>query len=271
MYINEKLGDTLGIVNHLVNIGTIYKTQKDYNKAMEYYQKSLEINKRINRKRGVSSLLNDIGTIHERNGNYKIALDHYVEALNISKQIGVKSDIPNILNNIGGIYLVLKEYNIANEYFNEAKKNSIKTESKKALCGAYIGLSKTDKNQKKYNSSLRNALKAKKISKKLVFLNYQKEVSEILFTIYKVTNNSKKALESHQEFKMLSDSLFNKENIEKITQLEYEYKYKQALDSANIRELNLTRKVTKTNNNLEKSQRILFLLKKPPSLTEVMF
>ena len=52
---------------------------------------------------------------------------------------------------------------------------------------------------------------------------------------------------------------FNKENIEKITQLEYEYKYKQALDSASIRELQLTKTVKDTSQNLEKSQRNLFL------------
>lgn len=54
---------------------------------------------------------------------------------------------------------------------------------------------------------------------------------------------------------MLNDSLFNKETIEKLTQLEYEYKYQQQLESANKRELKLTQKVKTTHKNLEKSQR----------------
>ena len=52
-----------------------------------------------------------------------------------------------------------------------------------------------------------------------------------------------------------SSSIFNKESIEKMTQLENEYKYKQALDSASIRELKLTKTVLSTSEDLEKSKR----------------
>ncbi|UKM63904.2 histidine kinase [Flavobacteriaceae bacterium GSB9] len=53
----------------------------------------------------------------------------------------------------------------------------------------------------------------------------------------------------------MSDSLFNKENIEKNSRLEYEYKYKQALDSTSIRELQLKKTVTAVNKSLAKTQR----------------
>ena len=45
------------------------------------------------------------------------------------------------------------------------------------------------------------------------------------------------------------------EDIEKIAQLEYDYKYKQQLDSASIRELKLTKTVQSTSQDLEISQR----------------
>ncbi len=257
LYINEKLSDSLGIANNLLNMGQIYKTQKNYNKAMNCYERSLEINKRINSKQGVSALLNDIGIIYEENGDYGSALDHYVDALDISKQIGVKSDVPYILNNIGGVYLTLEDYVAANQNFTESKKISEEVESKEALCGAYIGLAKSDAGQNNYNRALDNALKAQKISKTYGFLDYQKEALEILSRIYKATGNYKYALQSYQEFKMLNDSLFNKENIEKIAQIEYEYKYKQALDSANIRELKLTKTVLATSQDLARSNQNL--------------
>ncbi len=254
LYINKNLGDSISIAHGLFNMGSIYKTQKYYDKAMKSYEKSLEIFERINNKKGISSILNGIGMIHEENGDYKSALEHYFDALSIGKQIGAKSDIPYVLNNIGEVYLALKDYRTANQYFTEAKKNGIEIESKRALCEAFIGLSRTYANQKEYNSALSNVSEANKISKKHGFLDYKKEVSEILSKIYKATGDYKKALSSHQQFKILNDSLFNKENIEKITQLEYEYRYKQAIDSANIRELKLTKTVAITSENLEKSK-----------------
>ncbi|PWH82872.1 sensor histidine kinase [Algibacter marinivivus] len=255
LYINEKIGDSLGIANHLNNIGWMYKTRKQYDKAMKHYEKALEIDKRIDNKRGVSSTLNDIGIIYEENGDYERALNYYIKALDINKQIGSKKGIPNILHNIGEVYLALNEFNTANQYFSEAKKISTEIGDKVTLCDTYIGLAKTYANQKLYDSALNNVLKAKKISKVSGFLDCQKEATEILFNIYKATGNYRDALENHQQFKTLNDSLFNKENIKKIAQIEYEYKYKQALDSANIRELQLTKTVRAKSEDLEKTQR----------------
>ncbi|WP_261793626.1 histidine kinase [Psychroserpens burtonensis] len=104
-----------------------------------------------------------------------------------------------------------------------------------------------------------NVLKANKISNELNLLEQQRETDKLLSEIYENTGNYKKALLSHQQFKILNDSLFNKENIQKITQLEYEYKYKQALELASFRELKLTKTVKSTFQNLEKSQRNLLL------------
>lgn len=259
LYMNEKLGDSISVAHGLFNIGSIYKTQKYYDKAMRSYEESLEIYKRMDSKIGISSTLNGIGTIYEENGDYRGALDYYFDALSINKQIGAKGGIPNILNNIGGIYLALKDYETANQYFTEGKIKGIEIEDNQTICEAYIGLARTYANQKKYDSALNNVKKAKEISKESGFLDYQKDASEILAEIYNSTGNYKDALESHRQFKILNDSLFNKENVEKITQLEYEYKYKQALDSASIRELKLTKTVKDTSQNLQKSQRNLLL------------
>ncbi len=254
LYIDEKLGDSLGIAYHLSNIGQIYRTQKSYDKAMAYFKKSLEIHKRTNKKQGISQVLSDIGTIHKENGNYKSALDYYTDALRISRQIGAKNGVPYILINTGEVNLALKNDNLAKQFYTEAKKISLETENKKTLCEAYIGLAKVYENQKEYSIALKNVLKANEISKEFGFLKNQMESAKILSSIYNETGNYKKALESHQQYKILNDSLFNKENVEKIAQLEYEYKYKQALDSASIRELKLTKTVMSTSQDLAKTK-----------------
>ncbi|MRH99193.1 tetratricopeptide repeat protein [Kriegella sp. EG-1] len=259
LYINKKLGDSISVAHNLFNLGSIYSIQEQYDKAMSYFKKSIELYKRMDSKIGVSSILNGMGNIHEKNRQYKSALNLYLEALKINKQIGANGAIPNNLNNIGGVYLALKDYKTANEYFIKGKLSSIAIEDNQSLCAAYIGLSNTFTNQKNYKHALTNALNAKNNSEKFGFLDYQKDALEVLSKIYKATGNYKDALKSHQQFKILNDSLFNKENIEKITQLEYEYKYKQALDSANIRELILAKTVKTTSQNLEKSQRNFLL------------
>ncbi|WP_222439105.1 tetratricopeptide repeat protein [Echinicola salinicaeni] len=254
LYTNERLGDSISMASNLGNIGSIYNIQNDLDKAMQSFVRSLGIYERINSQQGISNTLNGIGTIYEEMGDYSSALTNYIEALQISKQIESNSEIPYILNNIGSTYLKLKDYKLANQYYSESEIISLENESKETLSGAYIGLSRTLSNQKEYGPALSHALKAQEISKSSGFLNYQKEASEILAKIYEALGNYKKALENHRQFKLLNDSLFNQENVKKIAQLEYEYKYKQALDSANIRELKLTKTVLDTSQDLAKTR-----------------
>ncbi|WP_198673063.1 tetratricopeptide repeat-containing sensor histidine kinase [Algoriphagus litoralis] len=254
LFTNEKLGDSISMAHNHINLGSIYRIQKEYDKAISSFETSLGIYERINNKQGISSTLNGIGTIHEERGDYQSARDYYLNALKISKEIDTKSETPFILNNIGGVYLKTKDYNVALDYFEEAKQISEEIESKETLCGAYIGLAAAFSKLNVNNLALSNALAANEIAESSGFLSFQKEAAGILSEIYTATGDYKKALTSYQRFKLLNDSLFNQNNIKRIAQLEYEYKYKQALDSANIRELNLTKTVLSTSQDLAKTR-----------------
>ncbi|WP_297335035.1 tetratricopeptide repeat protein [Algoriphagus sp.] len=254
LYKNELLGDSISMAHNLGNIAAIYKIQKNFDRAIENFESSLGIYARINSKQGVANTLNGLGTIYEEKKAFDKALQTYFEALEISKQIDASGEIPFILNNIGGTYLKLNDLENAISYFSESEKISWDIESVETLSGAYIGQSRIFTKQKKYEPALSKALKAYEISTTSGFLNHQKEASEMLSLIYEATGNYKEALKNHKQYKLLDDSLFNKENIEKIAQLEYEYKYKLELDSANIRELKLTKTVLDTSQDLAKTR-----------------
>jgi LytS/YehU family sensor histidine kinase len=76
---------------------------------------------------------------------------------------------------------------------------------------------------------------------------------------YEAKGLFKQALTDYKIHKKINDSLFNKENIQKITALEYDYKYKQELDSAKITELQLKKTVQTTTQDLVKSKQNLLL------------
>ncbi|MEZ4875750.1 MAG: histidine kinase [Flavobacteriaceae bacterium] len=169
------------------------------------------------------------------------------------KQTGIY--ISRNLTNIGNTYLTLEKYKLAEEYYKEANLVSLEIDYQIGICNTYRGLAASLFFQKKYDEALKNALKSKELADKLKLMLYKRDINQLLADIYKSKGDYKNALISHQEYKLLSDSIFNKESIEKITQIEYEYKYKQAIDSANIRELKLTKTVLSTAKDLEKTQR----------------
>jgi tetratricopeptide (TPR) repeat protein len=292
--IKEKLGEKVSILSNLNNIGAICLNQGRYTEALKYFNKCLSIRKTTNDKEGIASSSYNISAVYYEWKQYDITLLYLNEALKLYREVNDKRQVASTLINIGAVYADLKDFSKALDYMTESltigKEINDKTElsagnfqlgdlfflmdkPKKALeyymaclemsdsigdriysCHAHIGLAKTYTKLKNYPIALFHAEKGKKIANELELLPQQKLVFETLSTIYKKTGNYKKALESHQQFKILNDSIFNKENVEKIAQIEYEYKYKQALDSASIRELKLTKTILTTSQDLAKTK-----------------
>lgn len=253
--IDEKRGDTIGIIAVLNNKGIIYQKMQNYDQAVAHYVQALNMQKKYGNKKNMADILINLGFVHKQKKEYKSAYNYLKEALQLCKEINYKSGEAFTLNNMGNVFLEQGGLEQALQNFEQAKTINLSVDNKLGLCVSFLGLAQVYAGQKKNDKALAYALKSMEISDKGKFFEYQRDVSELLSEIYGNTGNYKRALENHQLFKILNDSLFNKKNIEKITQLEYEYKYRQALDSASIRELKLTKTVKTTSQNLEKSQR----------------
>lgn len=259
LVISEKIGDSIGISFNLNNIGIIYRQLEKYDKALVYYKRSLAMHKKTGDAKNISKVLINIGIIHEHKKAYSLALESSMEALKLSRSIDYSDQISICLNNIGQIYFDLEEYQLSLKYYEEAKEINIEIEDPLGLCNSYLGIASVYVGQKKYSVALTSALKSLELSEKHGLMDFERDAHQLLSEIYGNTGRYKEAFSSHQRFKVLNDSIFNKANIEKITQLEYEYKYQGQLESANNRELKLTEKVKSTTSNLEKTQQNLLL------------
>lgn len=257
--INKAIKDTLSMSFSLTNIGVIHFSIKNYDKAISYYNESIKYHRKKSNKQSTAELLNNLGLAYKEKREFKTALEKFKEALEIFKEHNIKAYIGICLNNIGDIYFQLNDVVTANYYFKEAIKTNLELDNALGLCNSYLGLAKVYFKQKKYTDALTNAMKSKEISKKLKLINYQSEVTHLLSAIYKQLEDYPNALENHEQYKILSDSLLNEENIKKIAAIEYEYKYKKELDDAEKRETKLTKTVETTTKDLEKSQRNLLL------------
>lgn len=248
-----------GIALITYNMSAVYYELKRYDKTLRYLDESLALSRELKNRRQIASCLVNIGAVYADLKEFHKALDYMTESLRISNEINDKAEISACNFQLGDLYFLMNQPKKALKHHKTYLKLSVLIEDKLQICQAHISLARTYVLLQDYSNALDHAQKGKKIAVDLELLTQQKLALDALATIYSKTANYKKAFESHQQFKIVNDSLFNKENIEKITQLEYEYKYKQALDSASIRELKLTKTVNATSQDLEKSQRNLFL------------
>jgi len=118
--IAREIGNKLGEGTALGNLGLVYGGLGKIKKAMEYYEKALEIAREIGNKLGEGAALANLGLIYGDLGEVKRAIEYYEKALEIAREIGNKSGEGTALGNLGLVYRDLGEVKKAMEYYEKA-------------------------------------------------------------------------------------------------------------------------------------------------------
>ena len=103
----------------MVNIGNIYQDNKDFTKALEFYEQSLKVSREVGLKFLESQNLNNIGNIYQLLNNPKSALEYHQKALKIRIELNDKNSIAYTYNNIGNSLDALGKYQQAFEYYSK--------------------------------------------------------------------------------------------------------------------------------------------------------
>ena len=101
-----------------------------YDKALEYYQKALEIRKQVlgESHPDVALSYNNIGVVYDAQGYYDRALEYHQQSLEIRKQVLGEShpDVALSYNNIGVVYYAQGDYDRALEYYQKSLEITLK-------------------------------------------------------------------------------------------------------------------------------------------------
>ena len=72
------------------NLGIIYYTRGEYDKAEEFYLKSLEINEALDRQEGMANQYCNLGILYKKRGELDRAEESHLKSLEINKSLGQK-------------------------------------------------------------------------------------------------------------------------------------------------------------------------------------
>ena len=86
--IHEEAGDLEGEGRAYSNIGAVYEHWGQYEKAMEYFTKSLCIHEEAGDLEGEGRAYSNIGAVYEHRGQYEKAMEYFMECLRIFKKMG---------------------------------------------------------------------------------------------------------------------------------------------------------------------------------------
>jgi tetratricopeptide (TPR) repeat protein len=140
----------------LNNAGYMYKSKSEIPKALEYYNKSLNIRLKINDKKGQAESYNNIGVIFDYQGDVNKTLEYYNKSLKLKEEIGDEKEIATTRNNIGLLYGIQGDITKAIEYFNKNLKMQAKINDLAGMALSYNNIGYVSDLQKDFTKALEN-------------------------------------------------------------------------------------------------------------------
>ena len=116
----QATGNRRGEAATLNNIGSVYDSLGEKQKALDYYSRSLPLSQATGDRANEATTLNNIGAVYDSLGEKQKALDYYSRSLPLSQATGDRAGEANALNNIGSVYDSLGEKQKALDYYSRA-------------------------------------------------------------------------------------------------------------------------------------------------------
>jgi serine phosphatase RsbU (regulator of sigma subunit) len=211
---------------HLMHfIGSVFKRQKEYDKALGYYLKELELAKQIKNESLEAEALYLSAAMYGEKGDIKKDMELQLKALEIYKKLNKQSSLALMLGNISSNYAQLKDYKKAIDYCNQALEIYKKEGEEEKEGWIYRAMGEYHShlgNHKEAMACFEKSLEHTMKSETKQLLNLADIKQDMAFAFYRM-GNYKDAFDTYLEHEELKDSLSNSENREYLHSLEAQY------------------------------------------------
>lgn len=213
----------LSIAVSLNSMGNIYLVLKQYDLALEQFNKSLEIEIQSNNKLGLAINYQNIGYAKEAKGLLDEALKDYQASLLYNEDIN--SEIGKVIcfNSIAKVYIKQKKYNEALSLLQDALAKALKVEDQYYIATTYTNLGWLESLTNKEDLAEQHLKKAIEISDTYNLLSSKIEALLHLSETYTKIGNYDLALRDYKIADSLEQTINNQRNLSYINDLIIKY------------------------------------------------
>lgn len=243
--LRESMKDKEGMAGAYNNIATTYMVQRDSAKALEYVLKSISILEEINHLYGLAFAYSNLGVIYRDRKDYETSRKYFEKSLHKWDEMRSGEGKGFAYQNIGFILVRQSEnmpasrkkdslFALAINYMNQGLKICEERNDFQGVASILSYLGNAYYSNGEISKALDYGLIAIRKAKESGFPPLIRNSSELLYKIYLKQQKWSDALEMHELYVQMRDSIFNKET-QKSTfkqQMKYDYDKKQALKDA---------------------------------------
>lgn len=237
--VTEALGDLDGALNYqyesiryyhlnrdtsrtnagLNNIASIYRKLKQYDLSEKTYHEALKLNRKIESLDGQATNLVNLGNLYAEQDLNEKAIDHFKQAVYFDSLTNFNWGLGYDYENIGAQYAKMKNYKASKTELNKALKIRLALGGKYELAQNYLKLGQLETELNNPSQGLIFLNEAHTYASDANVLESKRDIHESKSRAYEKLGNYKAALENHQLYTVLKDSIINKGTTDRIASL----------------------------------------------------
>ncbi|MBK6264365.1 tetratricopeptide repeat protein [Marivirga sp. S37H4] len=207
----------------LSSIGEVYRSEKNYDKALEYYYQALEEAQRTKDLKNISTALNNIEIIYRKRGDLEKALDYRMQVIALQKEIEDDYGLSVSYNNLGELYSAQNKLEEALQYFNQSLEIKKRLNNRAGIAHTTEELALLHIKLGNFEKAISYADESMMMAKEIGNRKKQLDVYLTLSQIYQAFGKHKQALLYHINYTDLKDSIFNTTKETLISDMETKY------------------------------------------------
>ncbi len=230
--IQEAAGNLLKMAWARANIANVYFAfEIDFEKALEYYQVSLELFLRYTAEqpddpqgtRGLAQTFLNMGIVYKELNDFGKALENFRKALEYFTEIDDRAFIARTQKNIGFVYMEGGNYEEALLAVRTSLEYNREIGQRKEVAEDLKNIGKIYYRMRNYTQALDYMNQSLEISRELDLKREMFDVYRDISNVYREMEDYKRALENYERYGALKDSSIREENLNQISELETKY------------------------------------------------
>jgi signal transduction histidine kinase len=206
----------------LLNISNILMAKNDFDKALDGYFKSLEIQKKVdpNNKDIFGIIYCNIGEAYFGKKQYDLSYKYRKMSLALYKELNFTDGIANLQMDIGSSLIKLKDYGQAEQYLNNALKNYKAIKFSEGIRKTEYNFVTLYKETNQFDAALEKCAGLEKLSADAKDSTMLTLCYYAYAEIYSAVSNYKTSAEYYKKYIDLKEKLDSKENKQKLMELQ---------------------------------------------------
>lgn len=214
------------------NLGLSYWRMKEYQSAIEQFEKSLElredqVNLSTNDISNMAGTIGNIASVYYDLGQIEKVVEYDLKALELHKSVGNKYGQGIALHNLGEDYMILSDWVESKAYFTEALKIRKELLRVRDIASTMTSLGQLYLKQGVLEESENYLLQALQITDSINDLQRQLTIYTALIELNKKKDDFETALQYFAQKETVNDSLFNERKSQEIQRLRVAFESEQ--------------------------------------------